>query len=390
MSDRDPTHPGAGAADGAGSAADRGSAAELRALFAALPAQASGRDVWAALGAAGLTPWLYPDGRAGAGVVPERLGRVLAVAGERFSFGSTMSLCVQAATTLPLLASGTGPSAAALRQALAGQAVVALAATDVGAGSDLASLHTEAAIGEREVRLSGAKRWINNAVAADHLLVLARHRPGPHFTHFTWFLVPSDAPGVRVRPSDTTLFNGSDTGDIDLHDVRLGTEHIVGRTGMGFPEFIRHIAPERLAGALWAVELCRSALHDTLHWLRTRPYGAGTLWDLDSVRQRFAGSLIEVHQLAALCERLRDRVVHGRDHTAAAMLKSAAGTTVNQVMDVCGQLQGAHGFSATGVQHLRAQAAIFAISGGATEIVQSIVADSAQAELDRLREPGGR
>lgn len=367
-----------------------GSPGDLRRLFGDLPATASGRDLWAALGEAGLIEWMYPDGAVAAGVVSERLAHVLAAAGERFSFGSTMSLCVQAATALPLLATGSGPCEEALRRALAGQAVVALAATDVTAGSDLASLRTEARLGEREAELGGAKRWINNAVAAEFLLVLARHRPGPHFTNFTWFLVPANAPGVTVRPSDTALFDGSDTGDIDLDGVRLGNEHIIGRLGMGFAAFIRHIGPERLAGALWSVELCRGTLDSTLRWLKNRPYGDGTLWDLDSVRQRFAKSLIAVHQLQGLCDRLRDRVVEGHDNTAAAMLKATAGTIVNQVMETCGQLQGSHGFSTGGVQQLRAQAAIFGISGGATEIVRSIVAESAQEELDRLRLPAER
>ncbi|NEB39628.1 acyl-CoA dehydrogenase [Streptomyces sp. SID14515] len=370
-------------------ATSAGTSGELRDLFRSLPPEATGRQLWEALGSAGRIAWMFPDGDASAGVVPERLAQVLAAAGERFSFGSTMSLCVQAATTLPLLASDPGSGATALAQALSGKAVIALAATDTGAGSDLASLSTRADIGEHGIRITGAKRWINNAVDADHLLVLARHRPGPHFTNFTWYLVPADAPGVTVRPSDTELFDGSGTGDIDLHDVRLGPDSLIGRTGMGFPAFIRHIGPERLAGAMWAVELCRSTLDSTLAWLRARPHGDGTLWDLDSVRQRFAAGLTQVTQLSALCAGLRDRVVDGHDNTAAALLKAAAGTTVNQVMDLCGQLQGSHGFSTLGVQRLRSQAAIFAISGGATEVVQSIVADSAQDELDRLRLPDG-
>ncbi|AJP05505.1 hypothetical protein TU94_04290 [Streptomyces cyaneogriseus subsp. noncyanogenus] len=352
-----------------------------------MPPRATGRDLWAALGAAGLIARMYPDGRVERGVVPERLALVLAVAGERFGFGSTMSLCVQAATTLPLLATGTGtgPCADALREALAGRAVTALAATDTTAGSDLASLRTEARIEDDHVVLDGAKRWINNATSADHLLVLARHRPGPHFTHFTWFLVPAGTPGVTVRPADTALFDGSGTGHVDLAGVRLARSQVVGRVGRGFPAFIRHIGPERLAGALWSVDLCRTALDTTLRWLTGRPHGTGTLWDLDSVRQLFAESLVQVQQLRALCDRLRDRVVHGHDAAAAASLKAAAGTTVNRVLETCGQLQGAHGFSRGGIQELRAQAAVFAISGGATEVVRSIVADSAQAELDRLR-----
>jgi len=349
-----------------------------------LPAGSSGREVWHALGRAGLVEQVYRDGAVPAGVDATRLGRLLAAVDERFPVGTTLSVCVQLATVLPILATGAGPAAWALARGVAGQAVTALAATDAGTGSDLTALGTEVRLDGPEIEVTGGKRWITNATAADEFLVLARHRPGRHFTNFTWVLVPAAAPGVTVTAADTGLFAGSGVGHVRFERVRLAARHIVGQRGRGLPGFARHIGTERLAGALWAVALCRRTLAATRHRLVERPHGDGVLWDLDGVRQRFAACLVDVRQLDALAREFGDRIVRGRDGGAAALLKAAVGRTVDRVLAECAQLQGAEGFAAAGAQELRAQAGIFAVGGGVTEVVLSAVADDAPAWLADL------
>ncbi|MDC7340492.1 hypothetical protein PQR15_33625 [Streptomyces lydicus] len=81
----------------------------------ALPPTASGSQVWAALGRAGLIAEVYRDGAAGTGVDPGRLAGLLGAVDARFSLAATLSASVQLATALPLLATGRTPVA---RQAL--------------------------------------------------------------------------------------------------------------------------------------------------------------------------------------------------------------------------------------------------------------------------------
>lgn len=355
----------------------------------ALPAASSGPAVWHALGRAGLIEQVYRDGSVAAGVCPDRLNRILAVVDERFGVGTTLSVCVQLASALPILATGTGPAQRTLAGALAGETVVGLAATDVGAGSDLTALSTEVSLGESGIEVTGGKHWITNATAADEFLVLARHRAGRHFTNFTWVLVPAAASGVTVTPADAELVTGSGVGHVRFDRVRMARERVVGQPGRGLPSFARHIGTERLAGALWAVALCRRTLESTLRWLSERPHGEGTLWDLDSIRDRFAACLVDLRQLDSLARELADRVARGHDSGAAALLKAAAGRTVDRVLAECAQLQGAEGFTAEGAQRLRAQAGIFAIGGGVTEVVLSMVANDARAWLAEL-DPASR
>lgn len=352
--------------------------------LASVGPEAAGPEVWSALGAAGLLAGLYRGRDPSLGVEVAALGRLLAAVDERVGIGSTLAVSVQVATALPLLATGTGPAAEALRRALAGTSLVALGATDEASGSDLAALGTTVDIGAREVEVHGAKRWITNATQADEILVLARHRPGRHFSNFTWILVPANASGVSVEAADTDLFDGSGTGHISLNRVRLPRERVVGRVGRGMTGFAAHIAVERLAGALWGVALCRRVLAATKRMLLDRPYGETTLWHVADVRRRFAACLVLARQLQALTGELGERVARRHDTTAAAMLKSAVAPTLGHVLAECAQLQGSEGFSSAGAQRLRAQAALFGIGGGATEVVLSAVGDSADAVLAEL------
>lgn len=355
----------------------------------ALPGGASGAEVWAALGAAGGITRAYRDGSVRAGVDLDGLGDVLSAVDARFSIAATLSASVQLATALPLLASDGGPVAEkALAGSLSGRATVALAATDVTAGTDLTGLRTEAEVTGDAVRVTGEKQWIANSTTATHFLVLARHRPGPHFTHFTWVLVPADTPGVTVRPAPSALFADSGVGHVAFDEVRLGRDHVVGRVGLGLPLFARHIATERLAGALWGVALCRRVLAGTQRRLSGRAHGSATLWDLGHVRQCVARCLVRVQELQALTDRMGPDVASRYDTTAAATLKAAAGSTVTEVLAECTQLWGSAGFESGGIQEVRAQAALFGIGGGATEVVLDSVADGAERLLGALARPG--
>jgi alkylation response protein AidB-like acyl-CoA dehydrogenase len=351
-----------------------------RDLAAVLPepgAPASVRSVWRDLGAAGLIAPLYPEpaGRPSA----DRLRDLLTALDARMPVGVTLGVCVQVATALPLLREGarSGPAADIRDRALAGRAVLALAVTDAGArGSDLLGATTAVALDDPAPTLSGGKRWITNATHADHLLVLARHRPGAQVTNFAWLTVPADAPGVTVQAVDTPYFAGAGIGDVTLDGVPVDSAQLVGRRGLGLPMFTRHVATERTAGALWAVALCRRVLAETYTGLVARAATGSRAWDSPSVRQRFAAALVELERMAAMCATLAGRAV-GADGVAAGLLKASAALGTDAILSACVGLTGADAWRAGGLVQLRAEAAMFGVAGGTVETVLDGVAQYA-------------
>ncbi|MFJ8436128.1 acyl-CoA dehydrogenase family protein [Kitasatospora sp. NPDC094019] len=388
--------PGPGAADRE-TPPDAGRQSAARAL-AGVPAGAPAPAVWRALGEAGVLRGLYRDGNAlGPVADPARLGALLGAVDARGDNGATLSVLVQAASALPILGSGRSvrsgaapaapsPVAAAHERVLAGAAQVALAATDAAAaGSDLAGLGTELRFEDGGLVVHGGKRWVTNARGAEYLLVLARRRPGRHFTDFSWVLVPAAAAGVTVRPAATELLANAATGHIGFDTVRLPADHLVGANGRGLAVFARHMSTERLAGAQWAVALTGRVLADTRERLRRRTVDGEPLWHNAVVRRDFAECLVRVAQLRALCEQLAETAAQGRNLSAGALLKSAVGLTADAVLARCAQLQGADGFAAGGAQTVRAEAAVLGIGGGVTELMLDSVADLSEQLLAELR-----
>jgi len=214
--------------------------------------------------------------------------------------------------------------------------------------------------------------------------VLARHRPGRHFTNFTWVLVPLDAPGVRIRAADTAMFAGSGVGHVDFSSVRLGRGALVGRPGRALAVFAKHMAVERLGSAAWAIELCRKAIADTARDLELRTVGDEPLRHAPLVRHRLAECAVRVSGLHALWTTSCRRIAADRDTVAAAVLKAASGAVVDRVLAECAQLRGADGFLAGGLQELRAEAAVFGIGGGTTDVVLGNVADRLDVVLNGL------
>ncbi|WP_199808330.1 acyl-CoA dehydrogenase family protein [Streptomyces sp. NRRL S-1022] len=368
---------------------DDGFRAALARALGEVPADGDARAVWRALGDHGVLRGLYRHADTGGATAdPARLGALLHAVDERADNGVTLTVLVQAASALPLLTAGTTDACAGLRErVLDGRVTLALAATDSAApGSELTALGTEVRWDERTLHLNGGKRWVSGAGSADHFLVLARHRPGRHFTSFTWVLVPAAAAGVRIEPVDTGgLLASAALGHVRLDDVRLDVDHLIGRPGRAMASFARHMATERLAGAQWAVALLRRTLTATRRHLTARPAGEGTLWDNAAIRQDFAACLVRTEQLRALVETTVRTAGGTPGMSAAALLKAAVGQTADDVLGRCAQLQGADGMTAGGAHHVRAEAAVLGLGGGATELMLAHVADAADVLLDDLR-----
>ncbi|MFI2710875.1 acyl-CoA dehydrogenase family protein [Micromonospora sp. NPDC018662] len=362
--------------DHAAPAADRAAgepAAGVRAALAGVdPTDA--RAVWRALGAGGVTAALYPDGDQ---PDPGRLSALLTELDTRCPLGVTLSVCVQVATVLPLLAGAGGPAERTRHAMLRGERVVALAVTDAaGSGSDLLDATTRVKRGDGAATLDGGKDWITNATTCDAALVLARHREARHFTSFCWVLAPAAAPGVTVS-SAGRAFAGSGVGHLRFAGVALDPDAVVGRPGRALAGFARQAGVERLAGALWARAMCHRLLAGLRDWLRRRPAAEGTLWDRPAVRERYARCLVAVRQLDAMCAPLLAATDAVPSPVDGMLLKVTAAETVDRVAAEAVRLRGADAFRDGGEAQLRTEAAMFGIAGGATGAMLAGIADHA-------------
>jgi citronellyl-CoA dehydrogenase len=190
---------------------------------------------------------------------------------------------------------------------------------------------------------------------------------------------------VRVEPVGGPFFAGAGLGHLRLDTVRLGPQHLVGGAGRGLATFARHVATERLSGALWAAALTRRVLVRTRGRLTARPAGGRPLWEHETVRARFGRCLVAHVQLESVCDRLITEFDGPGTALAAMLAKVAASDLAQYVLGECATLHGADGFDANGVQLWRAEAAMLGIAGGSLDLVVTAIADHAEEILDRPR-----
>jgi alkylation response protein AidB-like acyl-CoA dehydrogenase len=119
--------------------------------------------------------------------------------------------------------------------------------SEPGAGSDLASLTTKAALDGDTWVVDGQKVWTSDAHYADIGLALCRtesHVPGR--TGLTALLVDMHAPGVEVRPL-RQITGGSSFNEVFLTGVRVPDSHRIGARGQGWEVAQETLKIERTA-----------------------------------------------------------------------------------------------------------------------------------------------
>src|SRR5580704_14332281 len=135
--------------------------------------------------------------------------------------------------TLPIVYFGTEAQKRKYLPKLAtGELLAAYALSESGSGSDALGAKTKAVLSPdgKHYLLSGQKMWITNAGFADVVIVFAK----VDGEKFTAFIVERGYPGFTVAPEEHKMgLNGSSTCALNLEDVPVPVENVLGEIGKG-------------------------------------------------------------------------------------------------------------------------------------------------------------
>ncbi len=154
---------------------------------------------------------------------------------------------------------------------VSGDVVTAIAMTEPGAGSDLASMNTTAVEDGDAVVVSGAKTFISNGFNADIAIVAARDAgaDNPH-QGISLFIIPTNTPGFkRGRRLKKMGWHSQDTAELFFTDCRIPADHRLGEKGMGFMMLMEKLQQERLMCAVGAVAGAEVILQWATEYLKT-------------------------------------------------------------------------------------------------------------------------
>lgn len=145
-----------------------------------------------------------------------------------------------------------------LQRALRGTVVLGYAATEPGAGSDLAATTTSARREGDDWVITGHKKFITSAYQANALCVLARTSER-NVTSHTLFLVPMATEGVEKSPLETLGHRGI-VGEVSFYEVVVSDRNRLGHEGQGLILQVKRLAHERAFAAVMLAATAHGAL----------------------------------------------------------------------------------------------------------------------------------
>ncbi len=264
-----------------------------------------------------------------------------------------------------------------LRPSISGEYVACLGVSEVGAGSDVASIRTTARKDGGDYVINGGKMWTTNGTQADWMCLLANTSEGaPHKTK-TLICLPMKTKGVTVARKLRKLgMNASDTAQIHLDDVRVPQRFRIGEEGLGFTYQMMQFQEERLWAAASAIQSLSNNIEETVAYVRERQIFGKAVLDHQVVHYRLAELKTEVECLRALTWRAVDLYLQGQDVTElASMAKLKAGRLSREIPDACLQYWGGMGFMWDNpLSRAYRDGRLASIGGGADEVMLGIIA----------------
>ncbi len=270
-----------------------------------------------------------------------------------------------------------------------GDAIAAFALSEPEAGSDVASMTTQAHADGDGYVLEGEKTWITNAGFADHYIVVARTGEAPGARGLSAFIVDADSPGLSFGPP-IAMIAAHPAASVVLDGVRVPANQRIGAPGEGFKVAMSVFDIFRTSVGAAAVGLAACALDQTVARVQSRRIFGRLMAEMEGVQFRLAemATDLECAALAVYRAAWAKDTRPGRGTREASMAKLAATEAAGRIADAAVQLHGGHGVTRGSViEQLYRDARPMRLYEGASEVQKLIIARSLLSEPNSTVKP---
>jgi butyryl-CoA dehydrogenase len=210
-----------------------------------------------------------------------------------------------------------------LRRLAAGDALGAFALSEEHAGSDAANQQTVARLDEQGYVINGRKVWVANAEAAELVILFAATQPGLRGRGVSAFLVPMDTPGIaRAAAANSLGVRGLGCMDLELTDVRVDADALLGTPGDGFRIAMWALDGGRVAIAAQAIGIGTAALYEALRHAKTREAFGQPIGNYQAIQWMLADIATDLDAARLLTLKAADSVGRSPKSAAAQMASS--------------------------------------------------------------------
>lgn len=261
-----------------------------------------------------------------------------------------------------------------------GEKLGAFALSEPDAGSDAASLTTQAVRDGDHWVLNGTKAWVSSGPHAGVLMAMARtdtpsDRKGAR--GIGAFIVTPDLPGFSVgKKEDKMGLRSSPTVQLRFDNMRVPHANLLGEPGMGFIYAMQSLDAGRLGIAAQATGIAQAALTHASRYAAERRQFGHPIKEFQAIQFRLADMAMRVSASRALLHAAataRDRGQHVTQF--CAMAKLMASETAMWVTTQAIQIFGGYGYVKDyPVERLFRDAKVTEIYEGTSEIQRIVIA----------------
>jgi alkylation response protein AidB-like acyl-CoA dehydrogenase len=260
-----------------------------------------------------------------------------------------------------------------------GELVTAIAMTEPGIGSDLASMSTTAIRDGDHFVVNGSKTFITNGINADLVITAVKTDPSQRHQGMSLLILERGMTGFeRGRNLEKLGLHSQDTAELFFTDVQVPTANLLGEEGAGFLQLVHNLPQERLSIAVAGVAAARAALGWTLEYVKERTAFGQPVGAFQNSRFVLAEVATEVEVAQAFVDQCVTALNAGvLTAEEAAMAKWWCTELQKRAVDQCLQLHGGYGYMLEyPIARAYADARVTTIYGGTTEIMKEIIGRS--------------
>lgn len=225
--------------------------------------------------------------------------------------------------------------------------LAALAATETEAGSDVAAMRTRAVKNGDHYVLNGSKHYITNAGVADFYVVFATTNPGKRHAGISAFIIDSDSKGLSIgKIEDKMGLRASQNAELQLDDVVVPEENLLGEEGTGFLVLMQTLDVSRPCLGAVSVGLARSAYEAALSYARKRTQYGRPIFENQGISFMLSDMLTEIEAGRLLTWKAAFLIDQGMDSTSASSMSKVFATEMaERICSRALEIHGAVGYS---------------------------------------------
>src|SRR6476646_554152 len=261
-----------------------------------------------------------------------------------------------------------------------GEMLGGFALSEPEAGSDAASLRTQAVRDGTDWILNGTKAWVSSGTKGDVILAMARtdspeDRRGAR--GISAFIITPDLPGFSVgKKEDKMGLRASPTVQLHFSDMRVPGDRLLGHVGSGFIYAMQSLDNGRLGIAAQAVGIAEAALRAAAAYAAERKQFGKPLKEFQAIQFKLADMATRVSSSRALLHAAATAKDRGERITQfSSMAKLQASEAAMWVTTQAIQIFGGYGYVKDyPVERYFRDAKVTEIYEGTSEIQRIVIA----------------